>query len=66
MTLVEGYLDHEVIQDFNDPGHLVVATLYDTQEHANAVLTRYVNDPKIKQATVLGKEPTGFLGNVIS
>ncbi len=67
MLPLEGYLDHEVIQDFSDPGHLMVNTRWATREHANAVLADYKNDPKIKRITELMPDlPDGFVGNVLT
>lgn len=66
MVLLEGYLDHEVIQDFGDPGHLMVNTRWATREHASAVLAGYKNDPKIKRiAELLSDRPDGFVGRVL-
>ena len=66
MPSKEGYLSHEVIQDLSDPGHVMVNTLWNNREQAEAVLTVYNNDPKVTQATkLLGAPPTGFLGNVL-
>lgn len=66
MLPLAGYLDHEVIQDFADPGHLMVNTRWDTREHANTVLADYQNDPKIKRITeLLPDRPGGFVGNVL-
>lgn len=67
MTTVEGYISHEVIQDYKDPGHFIVGTVYDTQEHGTSVLSRYQHDPKLARAKALmGKESPGFLGDIIS
>ena len=66
MVPLEGYLDHEVIQDLSDPGHLMVNTRWATREHANVVLAGYKNDPKIKRITeLLPNRPGGFVGNVL-
>lgn len=67
MPPLDGYLDHEVIQDTKDPGHLMVNTRWSSAEHANAVLGKYIHDPKIKRATeLLQGPPTGFVGEVLS
>ena len=67
MVPLEGYLDHEVIQDLGDPGHLMVNTRWATRGHADAVLATYQNDPKIKRITeLLPDRPAGFVGNVLT
>lgn len=67
MVALAGYLDHEVIQDVGDPGHLMVNTRWVSQEHADAVLGIYRNDPKIKRITeLLPERPAGFVGNVLT
>lgn len=66
MPSKEGYLSHEVIQDVSDAGHVMVSTLWNSRQQAEAVLTVYNNDPKIKQVTeLLGAPPTGFVGAVL-
>ena len=67
MPTKDGYLDHEVIQDFEDPGHLVVATRWNSLAQANAVLAHYKDDVKVEQATkLIGSQPLGFVGDVLS
>ena len=66
MVSLKGYLDHEVIQDVADPGHLMVNTLWQSREHAAAVLADYRNDAKIKRvAEMLPDRPAGFIGAVL-
>ena len=65
MTSKAGYLDHEVIQDVKDFGHLMVNTHWESEDAAMAVLNPYQHDEKIKQAKkLIGSEPTGFVGEV--
>ena len=65
MPAKEGYLSHEVIQDVGDEGHVMVNTLWNSQQQAESVLSVYNNDPKIKRATeLIGAPPTGFVGAV--
>ncbi len=67
MTSLSGYMAHEVIQDEKDPGHLMVNTLWTSQEASAAVLGKYQHDAKIKRAKeLIGAEPTGFVGKVLS
>ena len=66
MTVLDGYVDHEVIQDVKDPGHLMVNTLWASQAQSDAVLSKYQSDPKIQQATALiGGSPSGFVGTLL-
>ncbi len=65
MPPLDGYLDHEVIQDVTDPGHLMVNTRWSSRQQADAVLSAYINDAKIKRATeLLSGPPSGFVGDV--
>ena len=67
MPPLDGYLDHEVLQDGEDPGHLMVNTHWSSAEKANAVLSKYQHDAKIKRATeLLSGPPAGFIGNVLT
>lgn len=66
MVTLDGYLDHEVIQDVKDAGHLMVNTRWGNNQQADAVLSVYMHDPKIKRATeLLGAPPVGFVGGVL-
>lgn len=65
MPPLAGYQGHEVIQDVADPGHVMVNTQWASQDAANAVLTPYQHDAKIKRATeLIGSAPTGFIGDI--
>ena len=67
MVPLRGYLAHEVIQDVTDAGHLMVNTLWDTHDHAAAVLAEYRHDAKIKRITeLLPDRPAGLIGNVLA
>ena len=66
MTEKSGYLDHEVIQDVQDPGHLMVNTLWQSQAASDAVLSTYQHDEKVKKASeLIGNPPVGFVGEVL-
>ena len=66
MTSKDGYLSYEVIQDVSDPGHVMVNTMWGSRQQADAVLSAYINDSKIKRATeLIGAPPTGFVGDVL-
>ena len=65
MTAKAGYIDHEVIRDVKDSGHVMVNTHWESEDAANAVLTPYQHDDKIAQATkLIGSAPSGFVGEV--
>ena len=65
MTTKAGYLDHEIIQDVKNPGHIMVNTHWENEQAAMAVLNPYQHDDKIVQAKkLIGSEPTGFVGEV--
>ena len=65
MPPLAGYQGHEVIQDVKDPGHVMVNTQWASEEAANAVLTPYQHDAKIKRATeLIGSAPSGFVGDI--
>ena len=65
MPPLAGYLDHEVLTDVKEPGHVMVCTHWESADAAWAVLGPYQHDDKIKQATkLIGSEPTGFVGEI--
>ena len=65
MVSKDGYLDHEVILDVKDSGHVMVNTHWQSQEVAMAVLDPYQHGDNVKQATkLIGAPPTGFVGEV--
>ena len=67
MPPLDGYVSHEVVQDVKDPNHLMVNTLWEDQKKAEAVLSNYNNDDKIKRASKLlnNNGPTGFIGKIL-
>ena len=65
MVPLKGYLDYEVVRDVKDPGHMMVNTLWKSEEAAWAVLDKYRHDEKITRATsLMGSESPGFVGKV--
>ena len=65
MPAKAGYLDHEVIHDVNDAGHVMVNTHWESAEAAMAVLNPYQHDDKVVKATkLIGAPPSGFVGEV--
>lgn len=65
MTAKACYLDHEIIVDVSDSGHIMVNTHWDSQDAAEAALNSYQHNDKIGQVTKLIRAvPTGFVGAV--
>jgi quinol monooxygenase YgiN len=57
MTSFEGYLDHELLVDIDDPGHLLVVSQWASQEHADESLRLYADHPNARAANTLVAEP---------
>ena len=57
MTSFEGYLDHELLVDIDDPGHLLVVSQWASREHADESLRLYVEHPNARAANSLVAEP---------
>lgn len=66
MTLCEGYLRHELIEDLDDPGHLLVVSQWTTRQHADDSLRDYAAHPNAVRANELVSRPrTRFVGNAV-
>lgn len=57
MTSCEGYLDHELLVDMDDPGHLLVVSQWVSREHADESLRGYADHPNARAANILVAEP---------
>ena len=57
MTSFGGYLDHELLVDIDDPGHLVVVSQWASQEHADESLRLYADHPHARAVNNLVAEP---------
>ena len=57
MTGFEGYLGHELLQDVDDPGHLLVVSRWDSQQRADQVLAAYAENPNAVEANRLVDRP---------
>ncbi len=53
----DGYLDHELLVDADDPGHLLVVSRWATRAHADASLAAYAGHPNARAANRLASEP---------
>ncbi|HEX3832795.1 MAG TPA: antibiotic biosynthesis monooxygenase [Solirubrobacteraceae bacterium] len=64
MTDFDGYLTHELIEDLDDPGHLLVVSQWTTRQRADEVLREYADDPSARGANELVSRPrTRFVGH---
>jgi heme-degrading monooxygenase HmoA len=65
MTVLDGYLTHELIEDLDDPGHLLVVSQWTTRRRADEVLREYAGHANAKRANELVSRPrTRFAGHV--
>jgi quinol monooxygenase YgiN len=66
MPRFDGYLTHELIEDLDDPGHLLVVSQWTTRQHADGVLREYANHPNARHANELVSRPrTRFVGHAV-
>lgn len=56
MPSFDGYLAHELVQDVDEPGHLIVISRWASREAADAALS-YASHPNAKRANQLVSEP---------
>jgi quinol monooxygenase YgiN len=56
MLAFNGYLAHELIQDLDQPGHLIVVSRWASREDADAAMS-YLSHPNAKRAEQLVSEP---------
>jgi Antibiotic biosynthesis monooxygenase len=54
----EGYLGHELLQDLDDPGHLLVVSRWESREHADQVPAEYAGEEPPSAATGAARQPT--------
>jgi heme-degrading monooxygenase HmoA len=67
MTGFEGYVAHELIEDLDDPGHLLVVSQWTTRRRADDVLREYATHPHARRANELVLRPrTRFVGHAVS
>jgi heme-degrading monooxygenase HmoA len=52
-----GYLGHELLQDLDDPGHLLVVSRWASREHADQVLADYAGNRNAAEANRLVAAP---------
>ncbi len=56
MVSFDGYLEHELIEDLDQPGHLFVVSRWASREAADAALS-YVSHPNARRVEQLVSEP---------
>jgi quinol monooxygenase YgiN len=56
MPEFEGWLDHEIVEDLDDPGHLFVISRWQSHDAANAAMS-YASHPNARRADELVSEP---------
>ena len=56
MLSFDGYLAHELIQDLDEPGHLIVISRWVSREAADAAMS-YASHPNAKRADQLVSQP---------
>jgi quinol monooxygenase YgiN len=57
MESFAGYLSHELIEDLDDPGRLLVVSRWTDREHADAALKEYADHPNARRARQLVSRP---------
>jgi quinol monooxygenase YgiN len=67
MTEFDGYLAHELIEDLDDPGHLLVVSQWTSRRRADESLRQYANHPNAQRANELVSRPrTRFVGHAVA
>ena len=67
MTRFAGYIAHELLEDVDDPGHLLVISQWMSRQRADEVLRDYADHPNARRANELVSRPrTRFLGHAMS
>ena len=67
MPQFDGYLAHELIEDLDDPGHLLVVSQWTSRQRADESLRQYANHPNVQRANELVARPrTRFVGHPVA
>ncbi len=56
MLSFDGYLTHKLVQELDQPGHLLVVSQWESRAAADAALS-YASDPNAQHANELVSEP---------
>jgi quinol monooxygenase YgiN len=63
MLAFDGYVTHALVEDLDDPGHLLVVSQWASRAHADQALRDYADHPNARRANELVERPrTRFLG----
>ncbi len=62
MPSFEGYLRHVVVQDLDDPGHLLVISEWESRAAADSVRDEYASQENARRAEALVSEPASTAG----
>ena len=63
----EGYVSHALIEDLDDPGHLLVVSEWASREAADASLREYAGHPNVRRVNELLSRPRSrFVGRSVS
>ena len=66
MIQFDGYLAHDLIEDLDEPGHLLVVSQWTTRQLADDVLRKYTDHPNARRANELVSRPrTRFVGHTV-
>ena len=66
MPKFAGYLTHELIEDLDDPGHLLVVGQWTNRQRADEVVREYANHANARLANELVSRPrTRFVGHAV-
>jgi len=57
MQTCDGYLRHVIVEDLDDPGHLIVVSEWQSRAAADTVLAKYAEHEKAKRANALVAQP---------
>ena len=67
MPQFDGYLTHELIEDLDDPGHLLVLSQWTSRQRADESLRRYANHPNAQRANELvSRARKRFVGHAVA
>ena len=57
MRQFPGYVDHQIVRDLDDPGHVLVISHWSSREAVETVKNRYGHHPNVVLAQKLATEP---------
>ena len=57
MRQFPGYVDHEIVRDLDDPGHVLVISHWSSREAVDTVKNRYGHHPNVVLAQHLATQP---------